>query len=182
MSVKKVGDRLFVFQFGDKMEKKRVFVRQPWSFNKSLLVLANFEEHTKLEEVLLQWCPFRVQIHRLPLGLMTEKIGIILGETIGEVEEVDVEEGQMVWGRYLRVRVVINIKKPLKKGSKITIPGGDTVIAVIKYEKLPDFCYMCGCLDHQENDCDKVVSLLNEGGKIRREYGPWMNTTSSELL
>ena len=103
---------------------------------------------------------------------MTKNIGIILGETIGEVEEVDTDGGQMAWGRYLRVRVIINIKKPLKRGSKVTILGGDNVIAVFKYEKLPDFCYMCGCLDHQENDCDKVVSLLKDGGKIRKEYGP----------
>ena len=30
-----------------------------------------------------------MQVYGLSLSLMTEKIGIILGETIGEVEEVD---------------------------------------------------------------------------------------------
>ena len=27
-----------------------------------------------------------------------------------------------------------------------------------------------------------MVGLLKEGKKVRMEYGPWMNTTSSELL
>ncbi|XWS53817.1 hypothetical protein CRYUN_Cryun10bG0032700 [Craigia yunnanensis] len=82
MVVKEVGNRIFVFQFQENKEKERVLLRQPWSFNKSLLVLQNLEENMKPEEVKIQWCPFWVQEHGLPLGLMTEKIGIVLGESI----------------------------------------------------------------------------------------------------
>ena len=57
---------------------------------------------------------------------MIERIGIVLGKSIDEVEEVDVEEGQIVWGCYLRVRVVINISKPSKRGSKVVVPGAGT--------------------------------------------------------
>ncbi|XWS18212.1 hypothetical protein CRYUN_Cryun32bG0023500 [Craigia yunnanensis] len=39
MSITEVGNRLFIFQFEDNKEKERVLLRQPWSFNKSLLVL-----------------------------------------------------------------------------------------------------------------------------------------------
>ena len=60
MVIKEVGERLFVFQFEDNMEKERVVMKQPWSFNKSLLILEKFNEQSKLEEVKLQWCPFRV--------------------------------------------------------------------------------------------------------------------------
>ena len=102
---------------------------------------------------------------------MTEKIGIILGETIGEVEKMDAGGGQMAWGRYLRVRIIINFKKPLKRGSRITISRSGSVIVVFKYEKLPDFCYMCGYLDHQENDCDRMVRLLKEGKKLEGNMG-----------
>ncbi|XWS69090.1 hypothetical protein CRYUN_Cryun04dG0149500 [Craigia yunnanensis] len=56
MTVKEVGEKMFIFQFGDNMEKERVLLRQPWTFNKSLLVLDTFEDQTKPEEVLLQWC------------------------------------------------------------------------------------------------------------------------------
>ena len=54
---------------------------------------------------------------------MTEKIGVILGESIGDIEEVDVEGDQMTWGSYLRVRVSINTCKPLKRGSKVIVEG-----------------------------------------------------------
>ena len=39
MSIKEVGDRLYIFKFENQMEKERVLMRQPWTFNKSLLVL-----------------------------------------------------------------------------------------------------------------------------------------------
>ena len=39
MSITEVGNRLFIFQFEDNEEKERVLLQQPWSFNKSLLVL-----------------------------------------------------------------------------------------------------------------------------------------------
>ena len=151
------------------MEKERVMMRQPWSFNKSLLVLQDFEGSIKPEEVNLKWCPFWVQVHGLPLGLMTEKIGTILGETIGDVEEIDVEGGQMAFGRYLRVRVLINISKPLKRGSRITAMGGENILAIFKYERLPDFCYLYGRLDHQELECDEVVKMRKIGAKAKRE-------------
>ena len=70
-------------------------MRQPWFFNKSLLVLAPFDGKSKLEEVNLQCCSFWIQIHGLPLGMMIEKIGVVLGETMGDVEEVVAEGNQM---------------------------------------------------------------------------------------
>ena len=35
MAIKEVGERLFVFQFEDNIEKERVVMKQPWCFNKS---------------------------------------------------------------------------------------------------------------------------------------------------
>ena len=117
-----------------------------------------------------------------PFGLMTGKIGTILGESIGEVEEVDMEGEQMAWGRYLRLRVVVNITKPLKRGSKLAVASQGSVIVVFKYERLLDFYYICGRLDHQELDYDDVVRMTIVGGKVKREYGPWLRTESNELL
>ena len=105
---------------------------------------------------------------------MTKKIGVVLGETIGDVEEIDAERGQMALGRYLRVRVSINISKPLKRGSRIALSGGESILAIFKYERLSDFCYICGRLTHQELECDEVVKMRKMGEKAKREYGPWM--------
>ena len=174
MTIREVGERLFLFYFEDALERDKAFQKQPWSFNKSLLVLNEFDGHTHPETVNMEWCPFNVQIHGLPFDMMTKKIGTILGEAIGDVEEVDSDESQMAWGRWLKVRVAINVSKPLKRGKVLSVPGNGKALAMFRYERLPDFCYICGILDHQEQDCDKAVQLKKEGKKANREYGTWL--------
>ena len=44
--IREVGERRFLFYFENKLEKDRVFQKQPWSFNKSLIVLNEFDGHT----------------------------------------------------------------------------------------------------------------------------------------
>ena len=43
LSIKEMECMLFIFRFQDDMEKEKVLQKQPWSFNKSLIVLKNFE-------------------------------------------------------------------------------------------------------------------------------------------
>ena len=43
LEIKEVDDKVHVFQFQDETEKDRVLVRQPWSFNKSLIILKEFD-------------------------------------------------------------------------------------------------------------------------------------------
>ena len=76
-TVHEVGERLFIFHFKDQTEKDRVFRKQPWSFNKALIVLQEVDGHSNIKAANMDWCLFRVQIHGLPLGLMNEKIGVV---------------------------------------------------------------------------------------------------------
>ena len=56
----------------------------------------------------------------------------------------------------------------------LSVPGKGKVLATFRYERLSDFCYICGKLDHQEQDCDEVVRLKKEGKRANREYGAWL--------
>ncbi|XVF20671.1 hypothetical protein REPUB_Repub12eG0021900 [Reevesia pubescens] len=139
LQIKEVGEKLFLFKFKDEVEKDRVLVNQPWSFNKALMVFRDFDGLVETRAINMEWCPFWVQIHGLPLGMMNKKVGIVLGETLGDVEEFDLSEGDVAWGRFLRVRVNINITKPLKRFSKVHVSEGGQTTILFKYERLPDF-------------------------------------------
>ncbi|XVE87988.1 hypothetical protein DITRI_Ditri19aG0032300 [Diplodiscus trichospermus] len=101
---------------------------------------------------------------------MTEKVGVVIGESLGDVEVVETCGNRLAWGKYLRLRVSINVTKPLKKYKRIKFNSQDRTLVNFKYEKLGDFCYICGMLDHLEQDCPKALSLLKEGKSIVRDF------------
>lgn len=80
----------------------------------------------------------------------------------------------------MRVRVKIDIAKPLCRGRKARLPSGKETWISFKYERLPIFCYWCGCLTHGDKDCD--VWMRSKGTMIRAEqqYGAWLRATAEK--
>jgi hypothetical protein len=54
-------------------------------------------------------------MHNTPLACMNLNIGHQIGSSIGHVEEVDVDDGGMGWGESLRVKVTLDLHKPLMR-------------------------------------------------------------------
>ncbi|KAL5769985.1 hypothetical protein ACOSP7_014139 [Xanthoceras sorbifolium] len=79
---------------------------------------------------------FWVQIHNVPLLCMTKEIGRFLGQLIGEVVELDVGASGNYLGKYMRVRVVVDLSKPLKRFLKVNKPREEKGMAdhEFKYE------------------------------------------------
>ncbi|XVF38349.1 hypothetical protein REPUB_Repub20aG0093700 [Reevesia pubescens] len=101
VSIKYIGENLFLFKFQDVVEKNKVLLNQPWSFNKVLLMLKNFDGLIKPEDVDMKMCLFWMQVYGLPLGLMNDKVGAVMGEVIGDIEDVDLSDDQTAWGHFL---------------------------------------------------------------------------------
>ena len=47
-----------------------------------------------------------------------------------------------------------------------------------RYERLPNFCYWCGCLDHGEKDCDVGLKQRQASEKQEYQFGAWLRATS----
>ena len=43
LDIKEVDEKVYIFSFGKWVEKERVLIQQPWSFNKALLVMKEFD-------------------------------------------------------------------------------------------------------------------------------------------
>lgn len=78
-----------------------------------------------------------MQIHNLPLKSRTRETGRVIGTSLGEVMDVDVSESGVKWGKYLRVRVLLDVTKKLVRGKRIVIEGGEQRWITFKYERLP---------------------------------------------
>ena len=66
----------------------------------------------------------------------------------------------MQWGKYLRVKVNIDTTRKIMRGKKVCIKGNSERWVFFQYERLPNFCYRCGMLDHGEKEC--FESMLRE--------------------
>ena len=70
---------------------------------------------------------------------------------------LDVEEDLLEIDPYRRVRVLVDVTKPLKCTQKIRLKGNQIVNIGLKYERLPHFCFLCGVMSLTEKD-RRIVS------------------------
>lgn len=74
----------------------------------------------------------------------------------------------------MRVRVEVDITKPLCRGRKITWDGqGDGWVSFM-HGHLPNICYWCGQVSH--DDKDYILWLSSKGMLTLEEwqFGPWI--------
>ena len=95
----------------------------PRTYEKQLILLKEFVGDQVPKEILLWQSPFWVQIHNLPLNGRIRETGWEISSKLGEVMEVDVAKSGVQWGRYLRVKVKMDVTKKLVRGIKIAIEG-----------------------------------------------------------
>ncbi|KAL0444993.1 UNVERIFIED_CONTAM: hypothetical protein Slati_2222000 [Sesamum latifolium] len=147
-----------------------------WAFEKNLIVFAKVEEDENPADVELTWCDFHVRIHGLPLGKMTKEIAGFIGSKIGCLREVDQYKGPASWGSFMRIRVAIDVSKPLTRALKIRTVLGDEQLLTFTYERLPNFCYLCGQLGHIKQWCEsRFHKDFVEPGE-NTPFGPWLRT------
>ena len=53
----------------------------------------------------------------------------------------------------MRVMVTINISKPLCRGRRVMFDENNDAWVSFMYERLPNICYWCGHLTHDDKDC-----------------------------
>ncbi|KAL5733474.1 hypothetical protein ACOSQ2_033166 [Xanthoceras sorbifolium] len=99
----------------------------------------------------------------------------LLAGMIGEVIEVPIENKEC-WGKFLHVKVGIDVSKPLKRGIRVYLEEFDTlIVAPIRYERLPEYCYGCGEIGHPLRDCpcEEIRVSVMAGGEAK--YWSWLN-------
>ncbi|KAL2894806.1 hypothetical protein RDABS01_010715 [Bienertia sinuspersici] len=137
-----------------------------------LILLQELDSSIQPSDIELINCPFWVRIYNLPFDYRTKEHALILASKIGEVLEV--EDDIIGWDKSMRVRVMLNTCKPLRRMQKIRNNRGETCWVEFKYQRLPFFCYKCGVMGHTERDCQKEES---EGDEKGRQWGAWLKAS-----
>lgn len=88
-----------------------------------------------------------------PSGMIFDIGVLVIGNTIGECVSVKLMKRDVVWDS-VRIRVEIDISKPLRRIVKLTLDTKNPSVGILlRYECLPEFYYGCGLLGHQFKEC-----------------------------
>lgn len=140
----------YFFQFFHRMDMIRVLTGGSWSLDNFMLVLSPVSAGESPSDIPLNHLAFWVQIHDLPIGFMTQNVGRLLGHFIGEFVEYDTKNNEGIWRPYMRIKVKVDIRLPLKKDKKVKKAGEEWKVVQFKYERLEIFCFVCGMLGHTD--------------------------------
>ena len=91
VKIEKLGDNVFMFKFGSKVDKRGIMVGGPWHFDRALIVLTEPAGIRDIKKQDFSHVSFWVQIHDVPIMCMSKEMVAELGKVIGKVEEVETD-------------------------------------------------------------------------------------------
>ena len=179
VTIKAVGQNLFLAILGSEEHLQEIIDKSPWSFDKRLILMKRFFGDISPAKVTFTHSLFWIRIFNIPIKSMNTDVGARIANEMGELTMVDAPKSGLAWGPFLRIRVRIDITKPLMRGKMIQIENLDADWAVFKYERLPIFCYCCGLLGHQDRECPQYLRNLRSPNILegqQRSFPWWMGS------
>ncbi|KAL4340688.1 hypothetical protein GQ457_08G033290 [Hibiscus cannabinus] len=168
----------FLIKPVDATAKDMILKRRPWVVHEDLFSIEAYNPEWGAVDFDFMNMVIWVRVYQLPLRAMNCTMGLQLGGTIGRAIGVDhrVEGGNL--GEFLRIRVSIDITKPLRRCILLgNGQGKKPSPCPLKYERLPRFCYHCGLLGHDLAACLAKPPDLD----IRKlQYGSWLRVSTQK--
>ena len=177
--ISEFANQRYIFKFFHVVDLKRVLAGGPWTYDNHLLILHWIQpgEYPNLSP--LNYIDIWVQVFDLPSSCMSESVGKQLGNYIGSFLEYDTNNIGESLKKYMRLRVTMDVRPPLKRGKRIRTPNGDGFFVSFKYEHLSLFCFICGCLGHSDRFCPQLFNIPEE--EITRGWGVWLKASVRQL-
>lgn len=106
---------------------------------------------------------------------MKKELAEKVAKKVGDLITVVVIDGKINSTLYLRVRVLLELKKPLVLMVPIMLK--ERMKYLVQYEKVPSFCFFCGCMGHEVVECGDGVHP-----KESYECGDWLRVPFTALI
>ena len=113
--VTKESDHVVLFTFDNQTNIEQVLNAKPWSFDKHLMVLHRYDKEVDVLDIDFNMVTFWIQVHDIPIRFLTR---VVVEKICGAVGLVDknTDEGEIIGDGFIRVRVKVDISKPLCRG------------------------------------------------------------------
>lgn len=110
------GRNMFAFKFQSQEDRNWVLHNGPWLFDRSLVILEEPKVNLRTSELRFNKTEFWLRLINLPVGFKNKHAAAMIGQKIGEFLEVDNDKEGLHWGESMRIRVRLDITKPLLRG------------------------------------------------------------------
>ena len=175
--------------FDSETKVDTILANTPGSFDKHLMILQKYDGVSKVKDLDFNSTLFWIQLHNLPVKFITTTVAKMLCEPAGQVLKLPNAKTEECGG-FMRVQVMVDISQPLCRGKVVALDDSRELCVSFKYERLPNLCYWCGRLTHNDRDCDRWIESegsLNDANKeykTRLKASPWSGARNSvvELL
>ncbi|GLT64073.1 hypothetical protein SLA2020_365870 [Shorea laevis] len=167
-------DDLLVFTFEDMEDLHRILDYSPWNIKGAPLFLKYWATDATIEDFDFSKGEYWVQVHGLPLDMMTTDSATAIGASLGDLISIDNADNSKASRKsFLRLRVCINLLNPLLPGFTHHRPLKPSIWVQYKYERLLDFCYACGRLGHLSFAC-----VVSPKPLVHGRYGAMLKASS----
>lgn len=174
MSIESLGTNQFIFHFVHEEDKRRILTGGPWHYDNALILTVEPKGVGEISKIEFRKATFWVQFHNIPILCMNKATALFLGNMIGKVKDIDTGDDGDCLGNFMRVRVEIDVTKPLERCSNVELFEGEEVTVLLKYERLPDYCFDCGLLGHTDKECPSEDPNREFSFKTKAKYADWL--------
>ncbi|GAB2235024.1 hypothetical protein Droror1_Dr00004301 [Drosera rotundifolia] len=108
---------------------------------------------------------------------MCRGVAEVIGKKLGRVLQMDIDEQGEAKGSCLRIKIELDIKRPLLRGTMLGMKDGSRDWISFSYEKVSYFCFRCDIIGHRVNEChvDPEWYVDEKKGLVELfRYGPWL--------
>ena len=132
----------------------------------------------------LGFLPVWIRLRNIPVNHYTQANIATIASRIGKILEFPFEEEHAQSRDFVRVRVRLDVSKPLQNFKEVQTPTGSLVKIGIDYERIRKRCFHCQRLTHDKSNCPSNQPLETSAVMLEIAAPPPMSTKpiSSEEL
>lgn len=135
--IRALRPNLYAFQFFHWRDMMKVIECRPWCFDNMLILLKEADGDEQPDQVTLKHSPFWIRLKNLPFNNRSNDVVKALVGNMGEI--LDMEEYVLGFGRFRRVKVMLDVSKPLRRYRKMRDKKGKEIQVDFSYERLHFF-------------------------------------------
>jgi hypothetical protein len=165
-----IGNNRFVVRFSSEGDWKHAMNNGPWQFDFSAVLLKDCAGSVRPSDMVFDTMEIWIRVYDLPMDMMNRLYGKLIGNWVGKFISVEVDQDGIAWGKELRIRVEVRVDQPLPRGVSMKEKGDDAegTWFDLKYEKVPHFCFYCGCIMHPADGCTAERTEWKQWGEWLR--------------